>query len=511
MTFFEGLLLLLLAAILLLQVSRRLGVPYPAMLALAGVVVAFVPGTPTIALAPTTALALFIAPVLLDAAFDFPLETAGRLWRPLVIMVIGAVLVTTAVVAWIGWAVAGLPIAAAVVLGAIVAPPDAAAATAVANSVTLPRTTVSVLKGESLLNDATALLLFSGGLAVQMAEGSPGQIGLQVTLAVPGGMLLGAALAWPMQWLNRFVVNTLGGNLSQFVAAYAVWLIADHLELSAVLAVVAFAVMAARASQRRSSPRMRIQSFAVWAVVVFVLNVTAFLLMGMQARTIVHRLPAAQIVPAMTFAGLVIAGVIVSRFAVVMGWGAVARAFPRVRGQLKPPTVAQSLLVSWSGMRGLVSLATAFALPAAFPQRDLVVLTAFAVVLATLVMQGLTLAPLIRLLKLHRMDDSAAEVANARQELVEAALDRLRAFPAAKDLAQAYRAKRDKRHNPARRRWLADQRAAGLAVVDAQRDTLDRLRADDTIGIDTFYLLQEELDWRALTLLPDEERRIAET
>ncbi|WP_375393087.1 cation:proton antiporter [uncultured Sphingomonas sp.] len=160
MTFFESLLALLLAAVVLLQVARRLSLPYPAMLALAGMAVAFVPGGPTIAIDPRTALALFIAPVLLDAAFDFPLQAAGRLWRPLVVMAVVAVLASTAVVAAIGWGIAGLPIAAAVVLGAIVAPPDAAAATAVLAQTPLPRRTEAVLKGESLFNDATTLLLF---------------------------------------------------------------------------------------------------------------------------------------------------------------------------------------------------------------------------------------------------------------------------------------------------------------------------------------------------------------
>ena len=161
MTFFTSLLLLLLAAIALLQVSRRLSLPYPAMLALAGVVVALIPGTPTIQLDPQLALALFIAPALVDAAFDFPLGAAIRLWAPLLALAVVAVLVSTGVVAVIGVWFAGLPIAAAVALGAIVSPPDAAAATATLRSVSVPRSTDAVLKGESLFNDATALLLFS--------------------------------------------------------------------------------------------------------------------------------------------------------------------------------------------------------------------------------------------------------------------------------------------------------------------------------------------------------------
>jgi hypothetical protein len=160
MSFFESLLVLLLVAIVLLQISRRLSVPYPSMLALAGAAVALVPGMPYISLDPHTALALFIAPALLDAAFDFPLGTARRFWVPLLVFAIGGVCATAAAVAFAGWAFAGLPIAAALVLGAIVAPPDAAAATAVLSSMSIPRTTDTVLRGESLFNDAAALLIF---------------------------------------------------------------------------------------------------------------------------------------------------------------------------------------------------------------------------------------------------------------------------------------------------------------------------------------------------------------
>jgi CPA1 family monovalent cation:H+ antiporter len=419
-------------------------------------------------------------------------------------------LVTTAVVAWIGVVAAGLPLAAAVVLGAIVAPPDAAAATAIARTVSLPRRTVAVLNGESLLNDATALLLFSGALALQMGDGSAARIGTHLALAVPGGIAIGVILAKAAGWVNRMLVNTLGGNLLQFAAAYAVWLIAQRLDVSAILAVVAFAVAVARSPQSSDSPRMRVQSFAVWAAVVFVLNVTALLLMGLQAHTIIAGLAPGRLGPSLRFAGLVILGVIVSRFAVVMAWNWASRRFRSVRGGLDAPTVSGGIFVSWCGMRGLVTLITAFALPPAFPQRDLVVLAAFAVVLATLVGQGLTLVPLIRVLGLDRMEDPDAELKHARERLVAAALDRLRDHPEATDLVSYFEAKRDKASDPDRAHWLKDKRQAGLDVVRAQREALRRMRAEDQISTDSFYFLQEELDWRNLTLLPDEDRRIDE-
>lgn len=505
MTFFESLLALLFAAIVSLQASRRLNLPYPAMLAMGGVIVAFIPGAPTIAIDPNTVLALFIAPVLLDAAFDFPLQDARRLWRPLAILAVGAILVTTGAVAWIGVAFVGLPLAAAVALGAIVAPPDAAAATAVLGTVSLPKRTIAVLKGESLFNDATALLLFGGALAVQANGGFGTGVALRLAFAAPGGIVLGIASAFASQWLGKFVAGTLGGNILQFINAFAVWIIAEHLELSPVLAVVGCAMTIARSGGGGGSPRMRVHSFAVWATVVFLLNVLAFLLMGMQARLIVGRMNAVHLWDSLEVAGVVILAVIGARIAVVMGWNLLAGRFAAVRGDLAPPTLAQGVFVSWCGMRGLITLATAFALPADFPQRDVVVLTAFAVVLATLIVQGMTLAPLIRWLGLDSVDDPDAELADARRDLAKAgaaALDDV-AGREAEQFRYAYALL----GTPEEKRY----RKVGLTGIAAERKRLEALRLDGKLGDESYYRLQEEVDWRELSLLPEGERRIEES
>lgn len=513
MTFFELLLALLFAAILLLQVSRRLSLPYPAMLALAGVAVAFIPGAPTIHVEPQTALALFIAPVLLDAAFDFPLATLHRLWRPLTALAVGAVLVTTAAVAWIGWAYAGLPIAAALVLGAIVSPPDAAATTAVLGTVTLPKRTLAVLKGESLFNDATALLLFSGALAVQGHGGLDSGVAWQLALAVPGGVIFGLVTGMVMLRVDRLVTGTLGGNILQFVAAFAVWVGAEHLHLSAVLAVVAFGMTLARAPSVVRSPRMRVHAFAVWATVVFLLNTLAFLLMGMQARTIVASMPADRLHEALGVTGFVVLAVVLARFAVVMAWNRLAARYKGMRGDLEPPSLRQGLFVSWSGMRGLLTMATAFALPEGFPERDVVVLSAFGVVLVTLVVQGLTLTPLIKLLKLHEVEDLDAERRDARDRLTAAGLAALerRGGREGALLRHRYDLERASHEGGEHEMAFGRYRRAGLAAVEAERQELEKLRDEYCIGDESYLKLQEEIDWRELTLLPEDERVIEES
>lgn len=513
MNFFESLLLLMLVAIILLQVARRLSVPYPSMLAMAGVLLALIPGTPAFAFDPHIALALFIAPALMDAAFDFPFGVARRFWLPLVVFAIGGVVVTTAVVAYAGWAFAGLPIAAAIVLGAVVAPPDAAASTAILSSMAIPRSTDTVLRGESLFNDAAALLIFGAALAVQSAGGVDTSVALHLTAAVPGGILLGVGAAYLMGWLNRYVADTLGGNLLQFVQTFLLWIVAERLELSAVLAVVACAMTIAGRSTVRTSARMRVQSYAVWTVVVFVLNVVAFLMMGMQARSIVADMSGPRLQEAIIFAALVVVIVIIARFVVCVGYNRAYAYFARRRGRPEPATMKQAILASWCGMRGLVTLATAFALPASFPERDIVVLAAFAVVLATLVIQGLTLSYLVRWLGLDFRDKGITELTSLRAELASVALAKLDGFehPEAELLRTVFRLEREAIHDPERTHPFEKYRKLALKAVLAQRELLETLRAENRVNIDEYNLLLEEIDWRELSVLPAEARRIEET
>lgn len=508
-TFFETLLLLLLVAVLLLQVARRVHLPYPTMLAAAGVAVAMVPGAPSIPIDPETALALFIAPVLIDAGYDFPLGAARKLAAPLVVYAVGAVALTAALVALVGVEMLGLPIAAALTLGAIVAPPDAAAATAVIVNLPVARRVDAVLKGESLFNDATALLLFTAALTIQERGGLDLSTGAQLALAAPGGIAFGIGYGLLVRRLQPLLGNTTGATISQFVHCFLTWIIAERLHLSAVLAVVASAMTIAADAPRTDNPRMRVHSFAVWTTVVFLLNVVAFLLMGMQARRLVGAMSPAELVQAAWFATAVIGTVVATRLLIAFGyrWWVVRR-YRSGRGP-EPIARGETLLVGWTGMRGLVTLATAFALPADFPRRDLLVLTAFAVVLATLVVQGATLAPLIRWLGVERRDDAEHELVEGRAALAEAALARLdgEKGEAAEDLRRGWHTLRngEQEHEALTRR-----RDVALAAVLAARERLERLRAEHRVGADGYLQLQEELDWKQLAVVSDEDRRIAE-
>ncbi len=512
MSFFESLLVLILVAIALLQVSRRLRMPYPSMLALAGAGVALIPGTPVINIDPATALALFIAPALLDAAFDFPLGTAKRFWLPLVAFAIGGVIVTAASVAWVGWTFAGLPIAAAVVLGAIVAPPDAAAATAMLSTMSIPRETDTILRGESLFNDAAALLIFDAALAVQSAGHLNTEVGLHLALAVPGGIIFGILAARLIRRLTLSVSGTLGGNVLQFAQTFLLWIIATRLHLSAVLAVVCCGMTLAQMSEARSSARMRVQSYAVWSAAVFVLNVMAFLLMGMQARAILSDMEPGHLGEAITFSGLVVATVIVARLVVCIGFNRIHAYYAHRAGLPEPATMKQAVLAGWCGMRGLVTLATSFALPADFPQRDIVVLAAFAVVLATLVAQGLTLVPLINWLGLDRTAEGMREQTKLRAHIARAGFMKLEnaAGPEAEMLRNNFKLEKHGSLHEEGATALATYRRLALDAINAQREALEQLREDNKLTVDEYNLFLEEIDWRELSVLPEEERRIEE-
>jgi len=499
MALFESVLTLLLLAILLLQISRRLSIPYPTMLAAAGLCVAALPWTPDVSLDPHLVLVLFIAPAILDSAFEFPPRAIRRYWMPLFALAVVAVLLTTAAVAWAGVAYAGMPVAAALVLGAIVSPPDAAAAAAMLNRPSLPRATVTVLKGESLLNDAVALFIFSIGLRINGAADGAGVVLPQLALAIPGGILLGVITGRLVTLLIPLLAGTLGGILFQFVVTFFTWLIAERLGLSAILAVVATAMTAARYSGAMPA-RDRLHTNSVWSVVVFLLNVLAFLLVGLQARAIMRNLDAAQLRRELLFGALVLAIVVFVRIFWVMLYNRAVPPIYRRLGYSPVPTVKQGIVASWCGMRGMVTLAAALALPLGFPQRDLITLSALIVVIGTLVIQGATPGPLVRLLKFPVDASRGDELADARATLAEA----VESVLAGREDTTAALLRSEFAAEPAIASATGPLSADATrrAIIDKQREALQRLRSEGRIDDEIFHGLEQEIDLKDVATLP---------
>jgi Na+/H+ antiporter len=506
MQLFEITLVLLTIAVVFLQVARHLKIPYPSLLALAGGCVALLPFAPHVGIQPQLALALFVAPAVLDTAFDMPPREMLRNWVPLVSLAVVLVLLTTAAVAWAGAALEGLPLAAAIALGAIVAPPDAAAAAAVLSEFNLPRRTMAVLQGESLLNDAVALLVF--GLALTAATATDGAwhtLAPRLLIAVPGGAVLGVLSAHLGMKVFSKVAGTLSLIIVQFLFTYGTWLAAERLQLSPIVAIVALAAVIARYMPSRTSARDRLNAYAVWATVVFVLNVLAFLLMGLQARDILAQLPSDALTHDLVFALSVLGIVIGVRFAYIMLYGVVLRwfrAFFEPHLHSRAPSVQIGILVSWCGMRGLVTMATALALPHQFPGRDIIVLSAFAVVLGTLILQGFTIRPLISLLNIAPDSSLDDDVRTTRTAMLEAAIAAL--AQATGEGADAVRAEYGavRAANVDRSRPNTAYDGMRLQAIAAERQLLADWRRSGRVQDDAYHILENELDRAELHVAP---------
>jgi Na+/H+ antiporter len=508
---FEAILALLLGATILSALARRLGVPYPTLLALGGAILAFTPGAPRIDLPPDLILVLFVAPILLDAAYDAPLRDLRANWLPVSSLVLVAVGLTTAAVA-----IAALkffpdmPWAAAIALGAIVAPPDAVAALAVLRHAQPPYRIRVVLEGESLLNDASALIIYRVAIGAVAAGGfSFREAAPTAALVVVGSILAGWLLAWPLSAVAARVRNASESVILQFVMTFAAWLLADWLGLSAVVTVVVLGLTLGRRGSATLPARIRVPSFAIWETVTMVLNVLAFTLIGLQIRPILEGVSTPERVRMLTAAFLVLGVVITVRLA----WTFIYDTIVRIRAkfsssetegsQMRMPSAAGALVVGWSGMRGIVTLAAALALPEDFPYRDFIQLTAFVVVLGTLLIQGLTLRPLLKIVRLPRDNVVEREIVMAREAALKAALCELENedAPAALRLraeiqdmsarASSGRDARDTAENALRRR-----------TVVAARRSLEIMRSSNLIGDDAYRRIEEELDLLELSAQP---------
>ncbi len=415
-------------------IARWLSVPYPIPLVLGGLVLGLVPGIPEIELDPDLVLVVFLPPLLYAAAFFSDLRALRGNIRPLSLAAIGLVLLTTGVVAVLGHEVIGLSWPLAFALGAIVSPTDPVAATTIMRRLGAPRRVVNFVEGESLVNDATALVAYR--IAVAAAVGgsfSAVDAGLEFLGAAAGGIAIGLAIGFVVGEIRRRLDDTPTEVTISLLTAYAAFIPADALDLSGVLAAVTTGIYLGWIAPDIASPQTRLQSFAVWEILVFLLNATLFILIGLQLPVITDGLDAYSMGELFGYAALVCAAVIATRFAFVFTVPYLIRALDRRPEQRARRVGARERVVSaWSGMRGAVSLAAALALPletdagAPLPDRDLLLFITFALILVTVVGQGLTLPALIRRLDVQEDGaEEAAEEARARYVAAGAALDRL--------------------------------------------------------------------------------------
>lgn len=404
--------------------ARRTPVPAPLLLVAAGLIASYVPGVPEYHLDPHIVLPLILPPLLHTAALDSSYLDLRANLRPVALLSVGYVLFATVVVGYLAYLlVPDLPLTAALVLGAVVAPPDAVAATAIARKLGLPHRITTILQGESLVNDATAITAYKVALAAAIGAGASWAAGFgEFLLASVGGIAVGLVLMLPIHWLRTRLKEPLLQNTLSLLIPFIAYAAAEEVHASGVLAVVVVALYLGHHSSQVDFAT-RLQEEAVWKMVSFVLESAVFALIGLQLAIVVEDLGPYGVGEALWYAVAVFVTVVVVRFVWVYPATFLPRKLSRRVREREPDTNwTAPLIVGWAGMRGVVSLAIAFSIPLVmedgepFPGRSLVLFLTFTTVIGTLVMQGLTLPPLIRVLKLPGRDVQAETLAEAQAQ-----------------------------------------------------------------------------------------------
>lgn len=402
--------------------ARRTGVPDPIALLLVGVAASWIPGLPDYRIDPELVLVVVLPVLLYCAGFAASVPAFRVHLRPILLLAVGLTLVSTlAVGAVAAWLVPGLGFAAACALGAVVAPPDAVAATAIARTIRLPRRVVALLEGESLFNDAAALTALTVAVTAVTGATSFGGAAGEFLLVALGGVAVGVVVGLAIGWVRRRVLHPYTDVVVFLVAPFVVYLPAEELGVSGLVAVVVAGLYLGHRATTIMEPGARVVTGAVRTAVSWLLEGMVFLLVGLQLRSVVSGISG---LPPLAVAGVTVA-VVVTLVAVRFAWVVLSEQLAGIVLGRRHASWSESILTSWAGMRGAVSLAAVLTLPVAFPQRDLIVFVTFVVILVTLLGQGLTLPALARRLPTARDEagEEAQEEARARRLAADAALE----------------------------------------------------------------------------------------
>jgi CPA1 family monovalent cation:H+ antiporter len=504
---------LLLAAVALAWAARRMRLPYPIALVCGSALLGTVRELPPMRLDPELVLAVFVPPVLYQAALLTSWRDFKR-WRlPISALAVGLVIATTLAVGAIArWLIPDMPWAAAFALGAIVSPPDAVAATAILATLRAPRRLVAVLEGESLVNDASGLVLYKLAVVAAVSGAfSVSQAGIELVLVSLGGVAIGGLLAFGFGWAQRHIRDPLAEVLLTLTLPYTAYLLCERLALSGVLAVVTAGLVRSRAMAGVAAPETRIMTLNVWNVMVFLCNSLVFMIIGLALPRIVEELLRLHDARLYWYALAIVGTAVAVRMLWIGPGGALMQrlmAPSPQRGWHYP--WRESLVMGWAGMRGIVTIAAALALPHTvangepFPHRLLIIFLAFAVVLVTLLAQGVTLRPLIALLKLQPDDSPVHELLAARTQMAHAALAEVNGLAATgtfKEQAVTHvrdlYAMRLERLDGRSRQMdsdLPDTMALRQAALQAERKQMTDLWLSGRLGDESRRVLERELD-----------------
>jgi Na+/H+ antiporter len=509
---------LLVALAALLVAAPVLRIPYPIFLVLGGLALGFVPGVPSLELPPDVVLVAILPPLLYAAAFFTSLRDLRANVREISILSIGLVLATMGAVAVVAHeAIAGMSWSTAFVLGAVVSPTDPIAATAIMRRFGVPRRVVAVVEGESLVNDGTALVLYRVAITAAVTGSfSFWDASWRFLWNVSGGIAIGIVVGFLVAAVRRRLDNPPVEITIALMTGYLAFIPANAAEASGVLAAVTAGIYLGWRTPELTSVQTRLQGLAVWEIFVFVINALLFALIGLQLSGILDALSGVTSGDLAWYALLVTGTVVLTRMMWVPVFTYVPRWIFRRLGERDPaPPISEPILISWSGMRGAVSLAAALAIPlttdagAAFPQRELIIFLTFCVILATLVIQGLSLPALIRALRVEPDHLDEKEDTKARIHAAEAALARLEELVdqdwVREDTAERMRGFYSFRRDRFASRFDAESDGAieersqnyqrlRRELLEAERAAIVALRRQGIINDDAMRRLQRDLD-----------------
>ncbi|HVA88789.1 MAG TPA: Na+/H+ antiporter [Chloroflexota bacterium] len=500
----------------LVSLANRLSIPYPILLVIGGLLLGFIPNRvlPDIVLEPDLLLLLFLPPLLYWDALHTSWRDFRANLRPIAALAFGLVIVTTVGVALVAHGVLGLPWPVSFVLGAVVSATDAVAAGSIMARLGVPRRVVVILEGESLINDATALVIYASAVGV-VVHGSFSLVdtSLHFIGAGVGGVAAGLIVGAVVLRLRQHIADSRVEGMVSLLTPFAAYLPADLLGASGVLAAVAAGLYMGRRSPLALAPATRLQADAIWELGAFVINGLTFILVGFQLHPIVLALSGRSFPTLLGDAAAVSVTVVVVRIAWVFPGAHLAVVRGRLGGRdPRLPSRAELGILAWAGLRGAIALATALALPertahGPFPDRDLILFLTFSVILVTLVGQGLSLAPLIRWLGVAEDDTLAREERQARQAVTRAALTRLKIWAAREgvspELIEDLRVHYERRaarfdgagdEEEALEEHAATVQAVQRDLLDAERQTLVALRDRNVIGDAVLRRVQRDLD-----------------
>lgn len=505
---------LLIAVAALVTIARRLRIAYPMFLLIGGLVLGLVPRIPRVEVDPEVIFLVVLPPLLYIAAYFTPVRSLRANLGTISSLAVALVVASAAAVAVVAYVLLGdLTWPVALALGAIVAPPDAIAATAIASRLAVPRRILTILEGESLLNDATALTLY--GVALAMAVGGAFSPGAAVTTfagAILGGGAIGVAVGWLVAQIRARLEDTPVEMTMSLLTPYAAFLPADRLGVSGVIATVAAGLYLGHQGSRIMGADARLTGRAVWDTLAFLLNGFVFIVMGLEAPRLLGAVTPS-VALRLIGLGLAVSLVLVAVRALFIVATVLLPQLVRARNALRE-IAACSVVLSWAGMRGVVSLAAALALPTTLPAgpipaREALVIVTVTVIVVTLLGQGLSLPWLIRRLRLAADVETREEEARARQRLVEAATRRIDELypvwpghrPLLDQLRETYRHRAehvDRQRHPVspdgEDRELIEHREIRRTVIDSEREALLRLRAEGEVDDAVLRGLERELD-----------------